>query len=307
MRRWTGLPWQAQMLVLAAIWGTSFMLIKVADRSLSPYQLTAARILIGAATLLAMLAIERRSLPRRGRTWMHLAVVGLLNSVIPWTLFAYGETLSTSVLAGIFNATTPLSTMVLAMLTLPDERATRERTAGLVLGFGGVIVLLAPWHGFGSSALLGNLAFLVAALCYGLGFPYSKRFLAGLPESAVAISAGQLIVAAVELAILLPFVWTPIHPRADSLAAVAALGAFGTGIAYAINFGIVRRAGATAASTVTYLIPIFATAMGVLFLGERLTWNIPVGAAVVLLAVAITQGAIRLRPRRAAEELSPAA
>lgn len=282
-------PWQAQLLVLAAIWGTSFLLIKIGDRSMSPYQVAAGRIGSGALTLALLLRLQRGHLPRSARTWGHLAVVAILNSVVPWTLFAWGETVSTSVLAGILNATTPLTTAVVAMFMLDDERPTRRRSGGLLLGFAGVILLLGPWRSAGGQALGGNLAFLGAAASYGIGFPYLRRYLTGLPDSVVSLAAAQLICASVEMGLILPFLWTPLHATASSAVAVGLLGAVGTGLAYAINLGIVRSAGATAASTVTYLIPIFATVIGVVALGERLSWNVPLGALVVLLGVAVTQ------------------
>src|SRR5512135_2178032 len=131
---------------------------------------------------------SRDPVPRDLRTWGHLFVGALLLSAGPFTLYAYGETQVSSVLAGIWNATTPLLTAAVAMLALPDERPTRARVAGLLVGFAGVLVVLGAWRGVGGHALLGNLACLAAATCYGLGFPYTRRHLAGRPESVVSLA-----------------------------------------------------------------------------------------------------------------------
>jgi len=140
-------------------------------------------------------------------------------------------------------------------------------------------------------------ACLAAAACYGLAYPYTRRVLSDRPESGVALSAAQVMLGTLQLA---PFLATTSAPDAYPLGAVLsmlALGAGGTGIAYVLNYDLIRRAGAQVASTVTYVVPLFATVLGVAVLGEELTWNLPVGAAVVLAGVALTQGRLS-RPRR---------
>ena len=280
-------PWQVHFGVLTSVWGASFLFIKVADRGLAPIDVALARLALGAAVLLAALAVTRSPLPRGRGVWRHLAVVALVGNATPFTLFAYGETRISSVLAGLWNATTPLLVLLVATFMLPEERPTRRRVAGLVAGFAGVVMVLGPWRGLGGSELLGQLMCLGAATCYGVAFPYTRRFLAGRPESGTALSAGQLLCATVQLAVVTVFVGGA--PRAvglDAAASLVALGALGTGLAYILNYAIVRAAGATTAATVTYLIPIVSTLLGVIVLGESLTWNEPLGAAIALGAVA---------------------
>lgn len=283
--------WLPAFVALSAIWGSSFLFIKVADRAIPPTGVAFARVAVGAITLLCVLGAQRVALPRRRRTWAHLAVVALIGNVLPFSLIAYGETQIPSVLAGIWNATTPLLTLLVVMVILREERPTRSRTLGLAIGFGGVVCLLGPWSGLSGGALLGDLACLGAAALYAIAFPYTRRFLSPLGLPATSLAAGQLICATAELALLTPLFDTHVgHVTPAVVGSLLALGALGTGIAYVLSYGLIRRAGATTASTVTYVIPVFATALGILVLGESLQWNEPVGAAIVLFGVAVSQG-----------------
>jgi drug/metabolite transporter (DMT)-like permease len=162
------------------------------------------------------------------------------------------------------------------------------------LGFLGVLVVLGVWQGLAGQALAGDLACLGAALSYGLGFPYTRKYLAGRSTSIVALATGQLLCGTVELALVLPFVsGLPAVPPAHVLASLLALGVLGTGIAYILNYGLIRDAGATLASTVTYVVPLFSTIEGALVLGEPLAWYEPIGALIVILGVALSQGRLR--------------
>lgn len=289
------LPWQGQFVVLAAIWGFSFLFIKVGDRGLPPMQVALARLLFGAVTLLVILALRRERLPRGASTWGHLAVAGLLFNAVPFSLFAFGETRVTSVVAGLWNATTPLLTMLVAVVALRQERPTGSRIVGLFVGFAGVLILLGFWQGLGGGALLGNLACLGAACCYALGFAYVRRYLTGSQISAVALSAAQVVCGAVEVALVTPLLSrAPASVTPEVVLSLAALGVLGTGVAYVLNYSVIRAAGPTVASTVTYLVPLFSTAAGVLFLGEPVGWNEPLGGLVVILGVAVAQGGGRL-------------
>jgi drug/metabolite transporter (DMT)-like permease len=293
--------WPARLLLLGGIWGMSFVLIKVGNRGFTPVQVSFGRMLFGLLALTPVLLAQRGHLPRDRRTWLHLGVAAVLVNSAPFTLFAFGEQHVSSLLAGIWNGTTPLFVLVVVLLTLPEERPTRERALGLALGFAGVLVVLGAWHGIGRGALVGSAACLAAAILYGIGFPYLRRYLATGGLSVPVLAFGQLAMGTLQLALILPFAGgLPEAVPAGPLAAVAALGAVGTGAAYLLNYSIIRDAGATAASTVTYLVPVFATIAGVTLLGERLTWNEPVGGLLVLLGVAASQGRLRWSPRRPA-------
>ncbi|MGH2442085.1 MAG: DMT family transporter [Chloroflexota bacterium] len=293
----SSLPWQSRILLLAAIWGSSFVLIKFGDQSFAPLQIALGRLAFGTAILLVIVAIRREALPRGVVLWFQLAVAALVSNALPFTLFAYGETRTTSILAGIANATTPLFTLLVAMAVLADERPDRARVAGLVLGFLGVLVVFGIWSGLGGNELIGNLACLGAAVSYGFSFPFMRRYLARRPESAISLVTGQLICGTIEIAIITPFFTSmPASISIKSWVSVIILGALGTGIAFVLNYGLIRDIGATMASIVTYIVPLFATVEGALVLGERITWNEPVGALIVILGVAITQG--RVTPAR---------
>jgi drug/metabolite transporter (DMT)-like permease len=283
-----------RLVLLAAIWGMSFLFIKVGDEALTPLQVALGRMLFGTATLLLISAGRRERLPRGVQVWLHLAVCGVLLNALPYSLFAYGELHTTSVLAGIWNATTPLFTAPLAILLLPQEQLSRDRLAGLAIGFVGVLITLGVWQGVGGSALAGNLLCLGAAMSYGLGFPYTRKHLTGRGESALALATGQLLCGTIELAIVTPFLTqAPATLPLNVIGSVFVLGTLGTGIAFILNYSLIRDAGATMASTVTYLSPLVSTAAGVLILGEPLTPYEPVGAVVVILGVAVSQGRVR--------------
>jgi drug/metabolite transporter (DMT)-like permease len=292
-------PWRAQFLALAAIWGASFLFIKVSVAELAPIDVALGRTAIGAVTLVAILALTRTTPPRDLVLWGHLAVAGALFCAVPFALFAYGEERISSVLAGIWNATTPLLTVLVVLLALPQERPTRRRIAGLLIGFTGVLAVLGPWRGPGGGEIAGQLMCLGAAGCYALGFAYTRRFLAGRPEPGIALATGQLLCATAMLAVATVFAGAaPARALSgDVIASMVCLGALGSGIAYLLNYAIIRRAGATTASTVTYLIPLFSTVLGVAVLGEALNWNQPVGAVVVLAGVAVAQGLLRIPSR----------
>ena len=292
-------PWLGPYLLLSAIWGTSFLFIKIADRQLSPLQVVLARMALGAAVVLAVLLARRERLPSGTRTWGHLALLALISNALPFSLIAYGETQISSVLAGLWNATTPLFTLLIALVVLPEERPTRQRVGGLLLGFVGVAVVLGPWSVTGGPSLEGSIAVAGASVLYGLSFTYLRRYVAAGPGTGVSLVAGQLLcgTAMVAVATVL-FTSSPAQVGAGAVLSVLALGALGTGVAYVLNYAVVRRAGATIASTVTYLIPLVACACGVVLLNEGIVWNEPAGALVVLAGVALAQGWLPGRARK---------
>ncbi|WP_422744211.1 DMT family transporter [Micromonospora sp. WMMD754] len=302
--------WLPGFVALAAIWGSSFLFIKVGVAELHPVHLTLFRVATGAVTLLVVLAVLRDRLPREPRVWAHMLVVAALGVALPFTLFGFGEQRVESMLAGIWNATTPLIVLPLAVLVFRTERLTVRRAVGLGLGFVGVLVVLGVWEGVGGAHFTGQLMCFGAAACYGLAIPYQKKFIAGSAHSGLSLSAAQLLVATAQLALVAPLVaGAPPMPTDLSLrvaASVLALGALGTGLAFVINMRNIRLAGASTASTVTYLIPVFAVLVGAVVLGERMNWHQPVGALVVLVGVAVAQGLFGRRGRRP-EPVAPAA
>jgi drug/metabolite transporter (DMT)-like permease len=292
-----GRGWMGSFVALSAIWGASFALIKIGvSAGVPPVQVALWRCLFGALALCAGCAVRRVALPRGAATWSHAAVVATLMNAVPFTALALGERQVSSVLAGVLNATTPLTTLLFGLLLLPAERLTVRRLVGLVLGFAGVACLLRVWQllpgigsgagagsAFGVAALTGGLACLGATLCYGAGFSYTRRWFAAPAQTAASLSAAQLVCATAELALATPVLSGPPHwPGWPAAAALTTLGAVGSGYAYLLNLRVVRAAGATAAATVTYVVPVWSTAIGALLLGESVGWHTVAGALLII-------------------------
>ncbi|WP_328899136.1 DMT family transporter [Streptomyces sp. NBC_00441] len=284
------LDWRLRFAALSLIWGFSFLLIKVGTDAYAPFQVTLGRLLSGTAVLAVVMAVKRERLPRSARTWGHLAVAAFFLNALPFSLFAYAELSIPSTLAGICNATSPLWGMALSLVALSEDRPTRRRVAGLGLGFLGVLTVLGAWQGFSGLDFSGTAMALLASLSYPVGWIYVRRTLAGSDASTLALTGSQLFLGTVQLAFVTPLFTTvpgglPVVPTL----AVVALGALGTGLAVLLQYGLVNEVGPTTAQMVTYFIPVIATTAGVAVLGERLSWNTPVGALIVLAGAALTQ------------------
>ncbi len=196
--------WLPGLAALGLIWGSSFLFIKVGVSALPPAYVALGRVLSGAVVLVAFLAIIRDRLPRELNLWAHNAVVAVLGIAVPFSLFAYAETQISSVLAGIWNAVTPLIVLPMAVAVFRTEKLTTRRVLGLTLGLVGALIILGIWRGVGGASLSGQLLCLAAAACYGVAIPYTKRFIAPRPESGAVMSACQLLVATGVLLIAAP-------------------------------------------------------------------------------------------------------
>lgn len=297
--------WRAKFVLLTLVWGMSFVLIRIGAEVLTPVQLSLGRMLLGALPLVAVLFLRGGRLPTSPRLWGHLFVAALLLNTIPFTLFGFAGKLIPSALMGIVNASTPLFGVVFSMLLLSDERPDRERVLGLAIGFLGVLTVFGVWNSLATvtvddrDAMLGMLLVVGATVCYGIGTPYLRRFVAGTSHSALELSALQLLLGSLPLLLIVP--WSGGAPTGltwQVVLAVTALGTLGTGFAYILQYGIVRGAGATVATTVTYAVPVVAVTAGVVLLGETLTWNQPLGALVIIVGAALCQGVVRVRRPR---------
>jgi drug/metabolite transporter (DMT)-like permease len=284
--------WLPYWWALAVVWGSSFFLIKIGLDSFVPLQITFGRVFFGLLAVVAVLVWQRGRLPKPGVVWAHAAFVGLMTNVIPFTLFAWAETRVSSVLAGLFNAATPLFTALFALAIVPSERLTRQRVLGLITGFAGVLVVMGVWQGL-SGDLVGSLACLGATLCYGVGVPWTRRFLAVRPEGGPSLMGAQLLCSSVVMAVLCLFLTDlPTSVQVSSVLAVAVLGALATGLAFIWMYRVIALAGSVVSASVTYATPLVSTLLGILLLGETLTWNQPLGAVIVLIGAALVQGLI---------------
>jgi drug/metabolite transporter (DMT)-like permease len=287
--------WLPYWWALAVVWGSSFFLIKVGLEGFSPPQVTLGRVLFGFLAVAAVVALRRLGLPPPGRVWLHAGFVGLMTNVVPFTLFAWAETRVSSVLAGLFNAGTPLFTALFALAIMPAERLTRQRVTGLLIGFSGVVVVMGAWEGV-SGDLLGSLACIAATACYGVGVPWTRRFLSGQPYPGPSLVAAQLLCSTLVMtALCLAFTDWPSQVGAAAVSAVVVLGALSTGLAFVWMYRVIGLAGSVVSASVTYATPLVSTFLGIVVLGEALTWNEPVGAAIVLIGAALVQGLIGRR------------
>lgn len=287
--------WLGLYIALGIVWGCSFIFIKLGLEFLTPFGVAFGRCALGALALLIYLKVKGLSLVRDRKMIGHLWVVALLLNVIPGIFFAWAETEVTSILAGIINAVTPLMTLIAIMLVSRNEKPTAPQIVGLLLGFLGVLTVLGAWKGLGDNPLWAILVLLAAVTCYGFSFPYSRRFILPAQLKPEVMAATQVTLGAITLLPL--FLIDGIAKdeyRIGPVLAMIALGVFGSGFAYIWNFTIMRAAGSAIASSVTYVTPVVAVVVGLIFLQEKLHWYEPVGALVVLLGAAIAQGRIPL-------------
>ncbi len=271
--------------VLALLWGSGFLWIKLALNGLTPVQVTVLRCVLGAGVLLVLARLAGQRLPRDRATWGRLAVAALFCNTVPFVLFSIGEQTVDSGIAGVLNATTPLWSALIA--TAMGDRPRPVRLAGLLLGFAGVLLIFAPWHQHGLASW-GTLALLAAAASYAVAFAYMGRHLTGRGEP-LAMSAAQLVAATGLAALALPAGGLTWAPTTGSLLAVAVLGIAATGVTFYLNYRVIEDEGPTAAATVGYLLPVVSVALGAVVLGESVGPRVLAGMAVVLAGVALTR------------------
>jgi drug/metabolite transporter (DMT)-like permease len=286
------------LLALAALWGASFLFIKVAVRELAPATLIVGRLGLAAVTLGALVPFvvgtgETLRQLRANAGW--LVVVALINTAIPFWLLSWGETRIDSGLASIIQASVPIFNAVIAFVAFREVRVTGTRLVGVGVGFVGVALLVG---GQSQGKVLGALAVVGMAFCYGVGGLLTGRYLGSVKPIVVAF-ASTAIAAAVALPV--GAAEAPHHvPGWKTIASVVVLGIPLTAVAYLLFFGLITGAGAAYAALVTYLIPPIALAYGAIFLGERFGASAFGGLALILGGVALGTGGIRFaRLRRA--------
>ncbi|WP_283149209.1 DMT family transporter [Silvimonas soli] len=280
-----------ELTVLAAIWGASFLFMRVGAPEFGPVPLIALRVGIAALMLLPVLLQPQARKDIRQR-WWPLLVVGVTNSAFPFCLFAYSTLFVNAGLDSVLNATTPLWGALIAFVWL-GTRLTADQILGMALGMLGVLVLV--WEQIASgqaTQITAVCAVLLATLSYGFAGHYSKRNLAGI-AAPVTTWASQFF----SMLILLPaaIIWWPQHVVSTTAwLAVLGLGAMCTGLAYILYFRLIAHAGASYAMAVTFLIPVFGVAWGYLFLGEAITLQMIAGCVVILLGTALATGKLQL-------------
>jgi drug/metabolite transporter (DMT)-like permease len=287
---------------LSVLWGGSFFFIGVAVQALPPFTIVAARVGLAMLVLLVVLRAMKIALPNDGRLWLAFLGMGLLNNAIPFTLFVWAQAQVPSGLASILNATTPISTALVAHAFTSDEKLTPNRILGVLLGLAGVAVMLGPdlLAGLGDN-LLAQGACLLATLSYACAGVYGRRF-RRLGVAPLVTAAGQLTVSTalmLPLALLIERPWLLPLPGWPVIAALLGLAVLSTAFAYVIFFRIMGTAGSNV-NLVTLLVPVSAILLGVLVLGETLLPRHLAGFGVIALGLAAIDGRIftLLRNRR---------
>ncbi len=291
--------WAAEFLLLAAIWGASFLFMRVGALQFGAFPTAAVRVTVAALFLLPLL-VWRRGGPELRRHWRQLLVVGVLNSVVPFACYAYALQTVPTGLTAILNATSPMFGALIAWAWL-GERPDRWRIAGLLIGFVGVAMLAGdgarPRPGATVPALLLAIgACLVSACSYGLAANHARQRMAGV--SPLAVATGSQIGAALMLAPAAATTWPAAPPDLHAWLALLAVGCLCTGVAFILYFRLIGKAGPAKALTVTFVIPVFALAFGWLFLGEPVTPWMLLCAAVVVLGTALATGVVSGRSLR---------
>ena len=282
----------AELVALAAIWGASFLFMRLGAAEFGPVALAAVRV-AGAALVLMPLLHWRGQMGELRRHWRAIVVVGATNSALPFLFFSYAALAISAGLSSIFNASAPLWGALVAWCWL-RERPTLARTLGLAIGFAGVVGLAwekASFNPGGSGWAI--VACLAAALCYGFSANFTRKRLQGVAPMAVA--AGSQLAAALLLALPALWWWPATAPSARAWLMVALLAVLCTGLAYLLYFRLIAHVGAANAIAVTFLIPAFAVLWGWLFLAEALTPAMAIGCAVILLGTALATGVLAPR------------
>jgi drug/metabolite transporter (DMT)-like permease len=273
-------------MLLGAIWGASFMFIKIGVSEMGPMTFAMLRVLIASAVLYVILRVKGQRLPSEKKTWKHLAFMGFFNALVPFGLMAWGTQHIASGLSSILNATMPLFTFTLAVLS-GGERPNGSRIAGLLVGFGGILILTAPkLRGGIDVSFWGELAVIAGSLSYAIATVYARRNLKGQPP--LVASLGQVSMGCL---FLIPFSlleqpWT-MRPSLEATGALLTLGILGTALAYLIYYRLLQGVGATVTSLVTYIAPIFGIFWGWLILDERLSWHAFAALGLILVGMVL--------------------
>ena len=249
------------------------------------------RMFFGALPLLIIALFKRQAWPRGLKNWLHLLVISLCMNALPSVLFAYAETQVSSALAGIMNAATPITTVLVILIAFRSEKPRRYLLVGLGICFIGVLVVLGVWNGFGTADAWAIGALALAVTLYGIGGPYARKYVSPMKLGAEMQVVAQTSIAAVLIApfyfsgplLIGPITW-------PAVLGILILGSVGTGIAYLWYYRLMNVAGSAIANSVTYLSPLVAVIAGSILLAEEITWFEIVGGFIVIFGAALSQG-----------------
>lgn len=289
-------PWLVEFILLAALWGASFLFMRLGASEFGALPTAGIRVSIAALFLLPLM-LARGQWPALVQHWKKILFLGMLNSGIPFACYAFALLSITTGLSSLLNATVPLFGALVAWVWLKD-RPNGMKILGLLIGFVGVAMLAWGKASFkpdasGLSSGWAVVACLTACLCYGIAASFTKRYLGGVPSLVVA--TGSQIGASLGLALPTLWLWPAVMPSATAWLALLAVGVLCTGVAYVLYFRLIEKMGASTSLTVTFLIPVFAVIYGVLFLGESVTTWMLICAVVILGGTALSLNLFKLR------------
>jgi drug/metabolite transporter (DMT)-like permease len=270
------------------------MWIKIAVQEIGPITLVAFRVLFGLLFGVVVIYIQRIQWPRTLREWTPLLMLGVTNIAIPFFLISWGEQSIDSAVASILNATTPLFTILIAHYLLRDDKMTAPKVLGLLMGFAGVVILMSKDIGASLGSVLGQLAIVLASAFYAGGAVYARKTTQDLPG--IMRSAGPLLPATVVMWLAMFLVESPVKlPQlAITWISLLFLGVLGSGLAFVMSYYLLHEIGPTRTSMVTYLFPLGGVLLGVVFLGEELSWQLIVGAVFIVLSLIVAN----MQPQR---------
>jgi drug/metabolite transporter (DMT)-like permease len=287
-----------ELVFLAALWGASFLFMRLGAGEFGPFALAFVRV-AGATLFLLPVLLSRGQWPALKAHAKPIFMVGITNSALPFLAYSYAALAITGGLSAVFNAATPLFAALIAWIWLRDK-LTPSRSLGLVIGFAGVLWLVWDKASFkpgadGTASGWAVVACIAATICYGWSASFTKRFLQGVPPLAVA--TGSQLSAALFLALPALWFWPATMPSGTAWLAATLLAVMCTGIAYVLYFRLIAHIGPANAVSVTFLIPIFAVVWGWFFLSEAITPAMAVGCLVIVAGTSLATGLVKLPSR----------
>jgi drug/metabolite transporter (DMT)-like permease len=287
----------ALIIGLGAVWGCSFLFNAILIREIGPLWVSAGRVSIGAVICWVYFAATRRTLPRDPKLYPQLLLLGILNYAVPFALFPFAEQHVASSIIGVINGLTPMTTVIVSQLWPGGEKATWNKSLGVLIGFAGAIILASPSLGAGSTEIIALLAALLATCCYALTLNYARRF-KGL-DSATIASSSLTGAALVMVPAALLFEGVPVITRPETWGALFGIGVFSTSFSFLLVYWLLPKVGATNLSLNTFITPISAILLGVLVLHEGFVPVQIAGIVVIFLGLVVIDGRLIRRSRPA--------
>jgi drug/metabolite transporter (DMT)-like permease len=282
-------------ILLGLVWSASFLWIKIAVQEIGPFTLVGLRVVFGALTGILVTIFLRTPWPRDRATWFTYAILGVTSVAIPFVLISWGEQTIDSAVASILNASVPLFTIIIAHYALRDDRMTAQKILGLLVGFGGVVVLLSKdLQPGGHNSILGQAAVIVASLFYAGSTVFARAKTEHVPG--LVRGAAPLLTASIVMWAIIPVVEKPVHLPSLPITWVAVvwLGVLGSSLALILWYYLLHEIGPTRTTLVSYIFPLGGVILGVIFLREELTWQLFLGALLIIASILV----VNWKPRK---------